>query len=127
MIRCILLLAFAAILTGCGKTGQQEGLPPQTDVTEATPQEMPQLTGRQAYEQVCAKCHDEGVDGAPKIGDRDAWVGRSWLWEAVLFEHAKTGYLGMPAKGGEETLEDTTVSRAAEYMLTKTFPEITRD
>ena len=30
----------------------------------------------------------------------------------------------MPAKGGSELLDDATVSRAAEYMLTKTFPDV---
>ena len=85
------------------------------------------LSGQQAYEQACARCHDEGTDGAPRTGDSDAWAGRSMLWEAVLFEHAKKGYLEMPAKGGEETLDGRTVERAAEYMLSITFPEAPKD
>ena len=89
--------------------------------------EPPALTGEQAYEQACARCHDEGTDGAPVTGDSDAWAGRSMLWEAVLFEHAKEGYLEMPAKGGDESLDDTTVERAAEYMLSVTFPAVLKD
>jgi len=85
------------------------------------------LSGQQAYEQACASCHDEGTDGAPRTGDSDAWVGRSMLWEAVLFEHAKKGYLDMPAKGGDKTLDGPTVERAAEYMLSITFPEAPKD
>jgi cytochrome c5 len=85
-----------------------------------------QIAGKEAYDQACARCHEEGLDGAPRTGDRDAWVGRSWLWEAVLFEHANAGYMAMPAKGGEEGLDDAEVEKAAEYMLTKTFPDVKR-
>lgn len=85
------------------------------------------LSGQQAYELACARCHDEGIDGAPRTGDSSAWAGRSPLWEAVLFEHAKKGYLDMPAKGGDESLGGTTVERAAEYMLLITFPDAPRD
>jgi len=44
----------------------------------------------------------------------------------VLFEHARSGYIDMPAKGGAEALEDNIVSKAAEYMLTETFPDARR-
>jgi cytochrome c5 len=44
----------------------------------------------------------------------------------VLFEHAKNGYLGMPAKGGDESLDDAAVEMAAEYMLTRTYPDAPR-
>lgn len=85
-----------------------------------------ELSGREAYNQVCASCHEEGVNGAPRTGDREAWSDRSWLWEAVLFEHAKQGFMDMPARGGEDSLADTTVEKAAEYMLSKTFPDVQR-
>lgn len=85
-----------------------------------------ELSGKEAYDQVCASCHEEGVNGAPRTGDRDAWSDRSWLWEAVLFEHAKQGFMDMPARGGDERLADTTVEKAAEYMLSKTYPDVKR-
>ena len=85
------------------------------------------LTAQQAYERACAGCHDEGLDGAPRTGDPDAWTDRSMLWEAVLFEHANEGYFDMPAKGGDPSLDDATVARAAEYMLALTFPDAPRD
>lgn len=83
--------------------------------------------GKETYERSCASCHDEGVHGAPAIGDRDAWAGRSPLWSAVLLEHAKSGYLDMPAKGGDPELTDHAVEAAGEYMLSKTFPELPAD
>jgi cytochrome c5 len=84
-------------------------------------------TGKEAYELVCARCHAEGKNGAPKTGDPAAWEGRSTLWEAVLFEHAKKGYNNMPAKGGDEELDDATVERAAEYMLRQVYPDAPPD
>jgi cytochrome c5 len=81
------------------------------------------LPGQQAYENVCAHCHDQGLDGAPAVGDREAWATRSSSWVAVLEEHAKDGYLAMPARGGEPGLCDLDVSAAAEYMLTLTHPD----
>jgi cytochrome c5 len=84
-------------------------------------------TGKKAYEQACASCHDEGLDGAPAIGDRETWSNRSPLWSAVLFEHSKTGYLKMPAKGDHEELTDQSVEAAGEYMLSVTFPELPLD
>ena len=83
--------------------------------------------GRVTYEQVCASCHDGSKDGAPAKGDRKSWNNRSPLWAAVLFEHAKTGYLDMPAKGGHPELTEKSVEAAGEYMLSETFPELLRD
>ena len=124
MFRILAPFALAAILTACGQANDPER-PATSQVVAPPPAENTmQLTGKQAYEQVCAQCHDEGVDGAPKIGDREAWTGRSWLWEAVLFEHAKDGFMAMPAQGGEEALDDAIVEMAAEYMLAKTYPDV---
>jgi cytochrome c5 len=83
--------------------------------------------GRKVYTAVCAKCHDEGIHGAPVIGRKQDWAGRSNLWEAVLFQHAQSGYLGMPAKGGEQELSEYEVSVAAEYMLNVLHPELPQD
>jgi cytochrome c5 len=83
--------------------------------------------GKEIYEQACASCHDEGVDGAPAIGDRHAWSGRSPLWSAVLFEHANAGFLQMPAKGACPELTEPSVDAASEYLLSVTFPELPLD
>lgn len=124
MLRIFTLLAVAALVVACGQSGDDQR--PATSLVVAPPpaDDTVQLTGKQAYDQVCAHCHEEGVDGAPRTGDREAWANRSWLWEAVLFEHAKDGYMSMPAKGGEDVLHDATVEKAAEYMLTRTFPDL---
>jgi cytochrome c5 len=85
------------------------------------------MLGRQTYEIACASCHDSGKLDAPLIGNTKDWSGRSELWGAVLVEHAKTGYLEMPGKGGREELSEDAVEAATEYMLNVTFPEKPRD
>ena len=83
--------------------------------------------GRETYAASCASCHESGESGAPVTGSRDDWSGRSDMWQAVLFEHAKSGYLDMPGKGGQEDLSEEAVEAAAEYMLERTFPELPTD
>lgn len=95
--------------------------PPPVESAATPEQEL--LEGQRAYENVCAGCHEEGKGGAPVTGDREAWAERSPLWAAVLEEHAKDGYLDMPAKGGNPDLADQEVRAAADYMLTLTHPE----
>ena len=65
--------------------------------------------------------------GAPIVGETSEWADRSQLWDAVLFDHAQTGYLEMPAKGGRMDLPDDLVKAAAEYMLEVTFPDRLHD
>jgi len=87
----------------------------------------PADAGQVAYEAFCASCHDTGLDGAPVTGNPDEWDQRSTLWQAVLFEHAKDGYLDMPAKGGMPELSDATAAAAAEYILEATFQDLPAD
>lgn len=81
------------------------------------------LSGKQAYEQVCASCHASGTNGAPVTSNPDQWRGRSQNWQSVLMGHANKGYLRMPAKGGQSELSDWVVDAATEYMLSQTYPD----
>jgi cytochrome c5 len=124
VVRRGLLLTLIALLGAC-TIERDMPLPVRAD-DEAAPapwREGYLALGRETYERSCASCHDEGLDGAPVIGDRDAWSERSPLWSAVLLEHAKSGYLAMPARGGSPELTDRAVEAAGEYMLSETFPE----
>ena len=100
-------------------TGQREVLPNWRDDRLAL--------GKATYESACASCHDTGDQDAPVTGARAQWEGRSHMWQAVLFNHAKSGWLDMPAKGGETALSDESVEAATEYMLGVTYPELPKD
>jgi len=112
MSRIFLLAVISLFASACERA--------TNDVTPPAQEEIETFSGADAYKLACARCHEEGLNGAPRTGDTAAWAGRSWLWEAVLFEHAKKGYNQMPAKGGYEELDNALVEKAAEYMMSLT-------
>ena len=85
------------------------------------------INGEAAYNEYCSGCHETGMLGAPIAGKASDWADRSQLWDAVLLDHAITGYLEMPAKGGRTDLPEAVVKAAAEYMLETTFPDRLHD
>jgi cytochrome c5 len=74
-------------------------------------------TGEQIAGAVCVKCHGTGEGGAPKIGDRNAWIQRAKRGLNSLYESALKGHAGMPARGGMAQLSDVEVKRAIEFMM----------
>lgn len=117
-VKSVVLLGLAA-LAGCGST-QTEPMPVASEGTAA-------MSGEAAYGQYCAGCHETGKDGAPVVGKHTDWADRSKLWQAVIMDHARSGYLDMPAKGGRPNLPDATIDAAVEYMLELTHPDIPAD
>ncbi len=77
--------------------------------------------GEKVYKQACSSCHDEGISGAPKIGDSAAWAERIAKGMETLNKNAINGFTGeagmMPAKGGLSSLSDDEVKAAMEYMV----------
>ena len=73
--------------------------------------------GRVVYQAACSACHDTGINGAPVIGDHDAWAARSYNWHTVLEEHANRGHLNMPAKGDQLQLFSEDVAAAVAFMV----------
>ena len=74
-------------------------------------------TGEQVVQAQCAKCHQAGVGGAPKIGDRDAWTPRLGQGVDNAVRSAIRGHGGMPARGGMADLTDAEIRRAITYMF----------
>lgn len=120
MRRLLYLPVIVLAAFGCERATESVSDEPAAEEPAEVVEEIRTFSAADAYELACAECHEEGLHGAPKTGDPEAWAGRSWLWEAVLFEHAKKGYNEMPAKGGYESLSDDLVEKAAEYMLSRT-------
>ena len=88
-------------------------------IAEATPASG-NMSGQQVFAQVCKTCHEAGIAGAPKIGDKSLWAPRIAEGESTLVQHAINGYQGksgvMPPKGGNPGLTDDEVHRAVVYM-----------
>src|SRR5690606_21645230 len=73
-------------------------------------------TGQQVYDSTCAACHNAGVAGAPKLGDKAAWAPYIANGYETLVKHAINGINAMPPKGGNPSLSDFEVARAVVLM-----------
>jgi len=74
-------------------------------------------TGEQIVKMQCSKCHREGKGGAPKIGDRSAWIPRLKNGLDNTVRSAMNGHGGMPARGGLADLTDAELRSAIIYMF----------
>ena len=70
----------------------------------------------------CAKCHRSGEAGAPKIGDRTAWIPRLKKGLDQLVASAIHGHGAMPARGGMPDLSDQEMRGAIIYMFNYGVP-----
>ena len=75
-----------------------------------------QLGGEQVYNQVCKTCHEGGLAGAPKMGDKAAWAKVIAQGLAPTVDHAIKGIRAMPAKGGNPDFESIEIERAVIFM-----------
>lgn len=73
--------------------------------------------GSEIVKAQCVKCHEKGLDGAPRIGDRTAWSQRFSRGLGTLVRSATKGHGGMPPRGDNATLSDSELKAAILYML----------
>lgn len=86
-------------------------------VVVAEPVEVAAAPGEKVYQTYCSACHQYGVAGAPKTGDKEAWEKRmDQGWDTIM-SHAIGGYKGMPAKGNCLSCSDQDVRDSIEYIL----------
>jgi cytochrome c5 len=81
----------------------------------ATPAVM--RTGEMTAQTHCAQCHRDGLEGAPRIGDRAAWIPRLSRGLDRLVQSAVHGHGGMPPRGGVAELSDAELRSAVLYMF----------
>jgi len=76
-------------------------------------------SGAEAYRGRCSTCHDAGVAGAPKLGDKAEWARRAAAGRDSLYRGALLGVpnTAMLAKGGFTALTDEEVRAIVDYML----------
>ena len=102
------------------ETGVLNRIKPVGEVTlgEAT---VPKgdMTGEQVYQAVCKTCHEAGLTGAPKIGDKALWAPRIKQGVDALYASAIKGKNAMPPKGGSPDLADVEVQRAVVFMTNR--------
>lgn len=73
--------------------------------------------GEKIYKGLCFSCHDMGVAGAPKLGDKAAWAPRIATGMDALHASSLKGKNAMPAKGGNPALSDAEVQASVDWMV----------
>jgi len=79
--------------------------------------------GEKYYLRSCASCHDNGLLGAPRLGDQAAWQIRIAKGMNVLVKNAIRGIGQMPARGGDPSVRREAVTLAVEYLVEKSLPQ----
>ena len=74
-------------------------------------------SGEDVVKMQCIRCHESGVDGAPKIDDRAAWIPRMKQGLDATVRSAMRGHGKMPARGGAAEISDAELRAAILYMF----------
>ena len=95
-----LLCALAAVVAGCGV--QDDGEHP----------------GQAVYMRHCFACHQSGVAGAPRLGDKEAWAPRLAKGRDTLVDNVIWGMTpGMPPRGACASCTDEALRLAVDFMV----------
>jgi len=79
--------------------------------------EFRERTGEEVVQKQCSHCHQDGLNGAPRVGDRAAWIPRMSKGLHELVQSAVHGHGAMPARGGMADLSDREIESAIVYMF----------
>ena len=99
-----------------------ESAEPEAAAEEAAAEETAAETaaaaadGKQIYETTCQACHNTGVAGAPKLGDKEAWAPRIAKGNDALLSSVKNGLNAMPPRGTCMSCSDEDLAAAVAYM-----------
>ena len=115
------------LLAACGKSEPPKTEAPAPAPAAAAPAPVAQAAvdagkGAELFKKTCAMCHQTGVAGAPKLGDKADWGPRIAQGKDTLYKHAIEGFTGpdggiMPPKGGNPALTDEQVHATVDWML----------
>lgn len=122
----LLPLLLVALLAACGKSEAPKSEAPKAEAPAAAPAPVADAAadggkGLDVFKKTCVMCHQTGVAGAPKLGDKPDWAPRIAQGPDLLYKHAIEGFSGdkgaMPAKGGNPSLSDADVKAAVDYIV----------
>jgi len=126
MDRAVLLGSGSNVAERIKPVAQVEVASAQTQrepVKSAAAAPPPIRNGQQIYQTTCVACHDAGIAGAPKLGDKSQWAKHIAKGVDALYASAVNGVQGsagaMPPKGGNPALSDAEVRAAVDYMVAR--------
>ncbi len=111
-------LILVGLLAACGKSEA-----PAPVAAAPAPAAADGGKGADIFKKTCAMCHQTGVAGAPKLGDKADWGPRIAQGNDTLYKHAIEGFNGakgaMPPKGGNPALSDDEMKVVVDFMVAK--------
>ena len=75
--------------------------------------------GKAVYDKICFACHAQGLAGAPKLGEKEAWAPRVKQGNAALVQSVIKGKGAMPPKAGSPALSDAEIRAAVDFMVSQ--------
>lgn len=81
------------------------------------PAETRRYNPPEVYRTLCSFCHDDGLLGAPKRGDAEAWNSRRAMNRTVLYENTLKGQGHMIARQGARGFDEAQIKSAVDYLL----------
>lgn len=96
------------ILAGCGD---------KAETVDASAALLNAHPGKEIYDQYCYGCHNPGLNGAPRLGDAEAWAPRIAQGRAVLLTSTIEGVAAMPRRGLCLSCSDEELAGAVDYMI----------
>lgn len=73
--------------------------------------------GKAVYDKSCASCHNKGLMGSPKLGDKAKWEPLIKTGQAAMEESVTKGKGKMKPKAGKEDLSADDIKASVEYMI----------
>ncbi|HMV19594.1 MAG TPA: c-type cytochrome [Rhodocyclaceae bacterium] len=116
------------MLAACGKSEAPKTEAPAAAAPAPAPAPVAAVAadggqGEALFKKTCAMCHQTGVAGAPKLGDKADWGPRIAQGKDTLYKHAIEGFNGnkgaMPAKGGNPAFTDDEIKTIVDFMVSK--------
>jgi cytochrome c5 len=119
------LLVIFLVTLACSKkeeakteeTKQAASTEQKSTAMEQTKEQTASDSGKAVYQNTCAACHETGVSGAPKLGDKTAWDGRIAKGKDLLVQSVINGMGAMPPKAGNPALSEEEIRAAVDYMV----------
>ena len=114
-------VASPARIAVAGQDNSALAIAPVTATPPAAATMVKLENGTDVYQNVCKNCHEKGLAGAPKAGDKSAWAPRIAEGKPTLYEHAIDGFKGktgnMPPKGGRTDISDELIKEAVDHLV----------
>jgi len=89
------------------------------DAAQKVADQAEAINGELVYVATCSTCHDNGLAGAPKTGDKEVWAAHVEHGMEHMLESVINGKGAMPPRGGNAKLSDAEIRAAIEYILSK--------